>query len=231
MKLAFLFFFSTLSYSSFTQSLDIPLIQVQGSGVVFANPDEILVSISLYNKDMNLVKTRSDHKTQSKKVVSFLRKMGISAEHIQTQRSYIGPKRHHKTKELEFYYASQSINVCVRDMDKYDDLIDGLVDMNVSKVGSPNFRSDDIVSKRSEALRLAMKDAKAKAQMMVAELGQTIGKAKIISEVQNKRTTYNAETYGSQVVSSSASTVGAAQAFSPGQMEIKSVVTVSFELL
>jgi len=230
MRPPFILLLTALSFSTFAQTLEIPLITVRGSGVVFANPYEILVSLSLRNQDMDLVKTRSDHKVQSKQVISFLKKMGIAERHIQTQRSFIGPKWHHKTRKLEYYYATQTINVCVRDLEKYDAIIDGLVDMEVAQIGSPNYRSDIIDEKRSEALRLAMRDAKAKASLMVEELGQTIGKAKLISEYQTKRTTHNAETYGSSVVKSPATTVGAAQAFSPGQMEIKSSVTVSFEL-
>lgn len=231
MKFSCILLLAVIALPSFAQNLDLPLIKVQGSGVVFANPDEILLSITLYNQDKDLAKTRADHKAQSKEVISFLKKMGILERHIQTQRSFIGPKRHHKTKVLEYYYANQTINVCIRDLSKYDDILDGLVDMDVSQLGSPIFRSDLIVEKRSESLRLAMRDAKAKAQMMVAELGQTIGKAKLISEVQNKRTSYNAETYGSTVVTTDVTSVGASQGFAPGQMEIKSIVIISFELL
>ncbi len=231
MNLSYCLLLLTFALPAFTQQLDLPLIKVQGSGVVFANPDEILLSVTLYNQDEDLAKTRADHKAQTKEIISFLKKMGIAERHIQTQRSFIDPKRHHKTKVLEYYYATQSINICIRDMSKYDDILDGLVDLDVSKVGSPNFRSDLIDEKRVESLRLAMKDAKAKAQMMVAELGQTIGKAKLISEVQNKRTSYNAETYGSTIVTTDATSVGATQGFAPGQMEIKSIVIVSFELL
>ncbi len=223
-----IFLFSFLFSSA--QSLEVPLITVRGSAVVFANPDEVLISVSIYGKDMELAKAMDSYQKQSKEVIAFLKSQGIADQHIQTQYVSMGPKRKRNSTELDHYYASQSINVCIRDLSKYDAIMKGLVELNIYKLGQANFRCDDIAERRAEALRLAIRDAKQKAEMLVSELGQTIGKAKLISEIQNQRTSFNAETYGSSVVSTDGTSVGSAQGFAPGQLEIKSIVNVSFIL-
>jgi len=221
-------FLSTLFTQA--QSLDIPLITVQGSAVVFANPDEVLISVSIYKKGPNVAVAREAYLKQSKEVISFLRESGISEKHIQTQYASVGPQRKRNSTEIDHYYARQSINVCIRDLTTYDAILTELTAMDVHKIGQANFRCDDIVERRAEALRLAMKDAKQKAEMLTSEIGQSIGKAKLISEIQNKRTSFNAETYGSSVVATDGTSVGSVQGFAPGQLEIKSIVNVSFEL-
>jgi len=212
------------------QSLDIPLITVQGSAVVFANPDEVLISVTIHQKDKILSNARNAYQKQSKEVISFLRANGIAEEHIQTHYASVGPQRKIHSHEIEHYYAKQTINVCIRDLSKYDEIVNRLVDMDVYQIGQAKFRCDDIAERRAEALRLAMKNAKEKAQMMAEALGQTIGKAKIISEIQNQRTSFNAETYGSSTVRTNGTSLASVQGFAPGQLEIKSIVNISFEL-
>lgn len=230
MKLFTTALFLTYTLFSTAQSLDIPLITVQGSAVVFANPDEVLISVSIYQKSQVVADARAAYEKQSKEVIAFLKSQGVAAQHIQTQYASIGPKRKRNSFELDHYYASQTINVCIRDLNTYDAITKGLIELDVHKIGSANFRCDDIAERRAEALRLAMKDAKDKAQMMATQLGQTIGKAKLINEIQNKSTSFNAETYGSTTVASSGTSVGSTQGFAPGQLEIKSIVNISFEL-
>ncbi len=218
------------SLFSIGQSLDIPLITVRGSAVLFANPDEVLINVHIYKKAENMAAARMAYQKQSKEVIAFLKSNGIADEHIQSQYASAGPKRKRNSTEIDYYYSSQHINVCIRDLSKYDAIVNALIDMDVYGVGSANFRSDDIVELREEALRLAMRDAKKKAEMLTTEIGQTIGKAKLISEIQNSKTSFNAETYGSSTVTTGGTSVGSAQGFAPGQLEIKSIVTVSFEL-
>ena len=224
LSLLLTFIFST------AQSLDIPLITVRGSAVLFANPDEMLMNVQVYQKGASMEEARIAYKKQSKEVIAFFKAKGIADEHIQTQYASAGPKRKRHSTEIEYYYSSQNINVCIRDLSLYDEILDGLIGLEVFKIGSAHFRTDDIVEKREEALRLAMRDAKKKAEMLANEIGQTIGKAKLINEIQSSNTSSNAETYGSSTVSTSGTSVGSTQGFAPGQLEIKSIVTVSFEL-
>jgi uncharacterized protein YggE len=218
------------SIFSISQSLDIPLITVRGSAVLFANPDEVLINIQVFKSDVNMSNARVAFEKQSKDIITFLKSQGIEQKHIQSQYLTAGPKRKRNSSDIENYFSRQNINVCIRDLSKYDDILNGLIDLDVFAINKVTFRTDDIVEKREEALRLAMRDAKKKAEMLAQEIGQTIGKAKLINEIQNQKTIFNAETYGRSTVSTSGTSVGNVQGFAPGQLEIKSIVTVSFEL-
>ena len=207
-----------------------PLITVQGSAVLFANPDEVLLSLVIYKKGENLSEARTAYQIQSKEVISFLKSQGVPDQHIQTQYVTSGPKRKRNSNDIEYYYSRQNINVCIRDLSKFDDILNGLVDLDIHKLGKVSFRADNIADKRQEALKLAIRNAKQKAEMLVNEIGQTIGKAVIINEIQNRSTSHNAENYGASPTVVHGTSITTTQGFAPGQLEVKSIVNVSFEL-
>jgi len=212
------------------QSLDVPLITVQGTAVLFANPDEVLISFTIYKKGESLSEARTAYQIQSKDVISYLKSQGIPDQHIQSHYATSGPKRKRNSNEIEYYFSRQNINVCIRDLSKLDDIINRLVDLDIYELGKVSFRADNIAEKRQEALRLAIRNAKQKAEMLVNEIGQPIGKAKVINEIQNQYTSHNSENYGASSAAANGTSVTSGQGFAPGQLEIKSIVNVSFEL-
>jgi uncharacterized protein YggE len=60
----------------------------------------------------------------------------------------------------------------LRDLSQYDALMEGLVNEGVNKIDNVVFQSSKLAQYQSEARKLAMKDAKLKAEDYVSVLGQ-----------------------------------------------------------
>ena len=212
----------------FAQGNSLPLVTVTGSGTVYAQPDEVLVTITLQSRDQQIEAVRAKSKTLAQNVISYLEEQGIAAEHIQTQYANLGPiYRNYESNEIIRYEAIQMINICIKDLDRYDAIIDGLLKQNIHRVGKPNFRTTDYERYQDEARVLALQAAKAKAQMMATTLEQSIGPAHSIVE-ETFHNSFAPISY--EAVNPSTPPQNQGKSFAPGQLEIQAKVKVSFRL-
>ncbi len=217
--------------SAFAQEVDItesPQITVTGSGTVYATPDEALLSFSVINSNDDIQVARQENQKISAEVITYLKQQGIADKHIQTQYMRVG-KRHRNSHAdgNGKYEASQSISICIDDLTRFEDIMAGLLATGVNNLGSPTFRSTELQKHKDEARKKAVASAKRKAQLLATELGQSIGDAIIIQEGAgggiNRQGAY--ANFGD-----SAPSGGSEAGFAPGQLEVKSSVTVSFRL-
>lgn len=206
------------------------LVSTEGTAVVYAAPDEILMGFQLISKDAVLKVARAENAEKSKAAISFLKSMGIAARHIQTQYVSIRPVTKHKSNVVDYFEARQSIQICIDDLTKYDAVVDGLIAVGVTVLNGPTFRNTEIRKYKDEARKKAIIAAKEKAQLLASTLGQRIGKAYKISEAryannqrQNAYANFRSEESAEADISSE-------EAFAPGQLEVRASINVSFYL-
>lgn len=205
----------------------IPQVSVSGEGKVMVKPDHIVVNFGVENtgKDATEVKKLNDETVD--KVVKFVKKFGISTSDFQTTSVSLNRNYDYEKKKYN-YQASQSISITLKDITKYDALMMGLVDNGINNISDVEFKSSKIEEYKSEARKLAMKDAKHKAEDYVAVLNQKIGKAILISD--------NSQSYYPPPVMYKAEMMAAAVADAPretlavGEIEVTANVSVSFIL-
>lgn len=219
---------TTISISS--QSLNIPLIKTTGTAQVYIPVDEVHFNLQISKTALTIAEARKKNIAIADEVVNLLRKKGIPAKYIQSSSMNISRnyKKHSKKKEWDGFISNQTIYVCLTDPSKYDDILDGLLIMDIASVRGPEYKS----TRAKEAIKKARKDAiviaKEKATELCSSLGQTLGKAKLISE--NFARSANTDTYSSGT-SLVADIDSGDLSFQPGQLVVKASVTVSFELL
>jgi uncharacterized protein YggE len=63
-------------------------------------------------------------------------------------------------KKKHNYNATQTIEILLRDLSKYDELMEGLVDQGINRIDAVTFQSSKLAQYQSEARKLAMKEAK-----------------------------------------------------------------------
>ena len=107
--------------------------------------------------------------------------MNIASADFRTQRVALNPI-YDSEKKKTTYYATQTIEIIVRDLNKYDELMEGLVNQGINRIDNVVFQSSKLAQYESEARKLAMKEAKHKAEDYVSVLGQKIGRAMTISD-------------------------------------------------
>ena len=205
-----------------------PFVAVQGSATEYAIPNEILISFTVHERSDNLITARQQGSQKVREAVEFLKNQGVAEKHIQTQYQNIGTRmKNHDSNEVNFYEFRQSLNVCITNLKTYDTIIDGLINIGIFNVGSPNFRTTELEKIEKEVHKKAVKDAKAKAEMLANELGQSIGKALQISDIGRN----NGENGPAAYMRSSAMESSNAPSFAGGQIEISKTITIYFELL
>jgi uncharacterized protein len=160
------------------ETKQIPMINVSGEGKVKATPDQasILISIETKGSKAAEVKTQNDKKMDA--IIKFIKKSAIAKEDFQTQRVSLNPNYDYDKKKHS-YIATQSLQILLKDLSKYDELMEGLVNEGIDNV---EFKSSKMIQLQSEARKLAVKDAKGKADDFVSVLNQKVGKAFLISD-------------------------------------------------
>lgn len=179
--------FMTISYSQ--EQKQIPSISVSGEGKVKVAPDQASISISIETKGSkaNDVKQQNDKKMDA--ILKFIKNSNIAKEDYQTQRVSLNPNYDYEKKKYS-YIATQTLQILLKDLSKYDVLMEGLVDQGINRIDNVEFKSSKMKELQSDARKLAVKDAKAKAEDFVSVLGQKVGKALLISD--------NSQSYVSQ---------------------------------
>ena len=159
----------------------VPQISVSGEGKVSVKPDQVVVNFGVENtgKDATEVKKLNDETVD--KVLKFIRDFGISTSDFKTTNVSLNLNYDYEKKKYN-YRAYQSITIILKDISKYDGLMMGLVDNGINNISNVEFKSSKLEEYKSEARKLAIKEAKHKAEDYVSVLNQKIGKAMTIND-------------------------------------------------
>ncbi|NMH28829.1 SIMPL domain-containing protein [Flavobacterium silvaticum] len=203
----------------------VPQINVAGQGKVKVTPDQVTISIGIETIGANATDVKKQNDTETEKVVQYLKKANLQKGDVQTQRVSLQPNYDYQKKKYS-YRASQTIQVILRDLNRYDEIMGGLTESGINLINNVEFQSSKIEQSKSEARKLAMQDAKNKAQDYVSVLNQKVGKAITISD--------NSEVhFPSPVMFKMAANAEAAdsrETLALGDIEVTANVQVSFSL-
>jgi hypothetical protein len=207
----------------------VPMINVSGEGKVKVTPDQALISISLETKGPKATDVKKENDTKMDAVIKYIKKWNIAKEDFQTQRVSLYPNYDYEKKKHN-YVATQSVQILLKDLTNYDAIIDGLVDIGINRIDNVEFKSSKFAQLQSDARKLAIKDARAKAEDFVSVLGQKVGKAITISDNSQN---YNPQPIRYMEMKTMAMANDQAmprETLAPGEIEIVTNVSVSFIL-
>ena len=217
--------FVSMSYGQ--EVKQIPQINVNGDGKVKVVPDQATIAVTVETKGNNAkdVKKQNDEKIDA--VLKFIKKMNLASADYKTQRVSLNPQYDYEKKKHS-YNATQTIEILLRDLSKYDELMEGLVNEGINRIDNVTFQSSKLAQYQSEARKLAMKDAKLKAEDYVSVLGQKVGRAMTISD--NSQTYYPQPMYAAMKTMERSDASAPRETLAVGEINITANVTVSFIL-
>lgn len=226
--LALLLITSTLFVQA-QETKPVPQISVSGEGKVKVTPDQAAIVITVETKGANAkdVKKENDQKVEA--VLKFIKKINLPTEDYKTRRVALNLQYEYESKK-RFYSASQTIEILLKDLTKYDSLMEGLVDAGVNRIDGVTFQSSKLAQYQAEARKLAMKDAKAKADDFVSVLGQKVGKALTISDNSSNYYPSPTPVYAMKATMSDAAEATPRETLAIGEIAIVVNVSVSFIL-
>jgi uncharacterized protein YggE len=218
--------FMTMSYGQ--EIKQIPLINVNGEGKVKVAPDQVCISASVETKGNNAKEVKKQNDEKMDAVLKFIKKMNIPTADFKTKQVALNPQYDYEKKKTS-YNATQTVEIIVKDLTKYDELMEGLVQQGINRIDKVSFESSKLAQYQSEARKLAIKDAKTKADEYVSVLGQKVGKAFTISD--NSQVYHPQPMYAAMRMKESADDMGASnETLAIGEIEITANVSISFVL-
>lgn len=203
-----------------------PQINVSGEGKVKVVPDQAFISVSVDTKGNNATDVKKQNDVVVEKVIQAIKKSNLPKEDVQTKRITLNPIYDYEKKKYS-YSATQTIEILLKDLGKYDAIMENLVDAGINRISNVEFRSSKIEQYKSEARKQAMKEAKVKAEDYVSVLGQKVGKALTISD--NTQVYYPQPMY-SMAMDKSAESAMPRETLAIGEISVTANVNVSFNL-
>jgi uncharacterized protein YggE len=182
MKKAFLIIiFSSFIGSQAQELRALPQISVSGEGKIIAVPDQVFISIAVETKGTNATDVKKQNDATIEKVLQFITKFKVPKSDVQTKSISLNPQYDYEKKKRN-YNATQTIEILLKNITQYDSLMEGLVDAGINRINGVEFKTSKLKQYQSEARKLAMKEAKSKAEDYVFVLGQKVGKALSITD-------------------------------------------------
>ena len=203
-----------------------PTVDVSGEGTVRVVPDEVTINIRVENTGENTKTLKRQNDATVSEVLKFLKQMKIADKDVRTEYMNLTKNYDYNTKTYTFA-ANQSLSVKLRDLSKYEQVIDGLLDTGINRIDGITFSSSQRETLESEARKKAVAHAKMKASEYASVLNQKVGKAISISEFTNSGGPQ--PVYRMAMMESTSADQGGATV-SLGEMEIRTTVNVRFML-
>ena len=203
-----------------------PQVNVNGEGSVKIKPDYAIISIGSEIKELDSAKAKKQNDDIIAKMIQVIKKAQIQEKDFQTDRINLYKTREYQEKK-DYFVASQSINITLRNLEQYEKLMSDLMNAGANSIQGVEFKSTKTETVASEIRAKAVLNAKKKAEDYAGALNQNIGKALIISD---QSMVNNPRVYMMKANAMSADAAGMEQTLAVGEIEISTNVNVVFEL-
>jgi uncharacterized protein YggE len=152
-------------------------ITINGTGTVTAVPDVAVATIAISVEGSTAKAAQNDANKKSVAVVDYLKKAGIKEADIKTSGYNINPQYDYSSGKniIHGYQVTQSLTVKIRDMDKANTILDGVVSAGANQVNGLSFEIDKPDQLKADARKKAIDDANKKARELEDQLGVDLG--------------------------------------------------------
>jgi uncharacterized protein len=202
-------------------------ITASGEGSIEATPDVAYVNIGVITEGVELAKIQTDNAEKMTKVIESLKQLGIKKDEMKTTNYNVNPKyewnKDTGKSSIVGYTVSNTLEVTINDITITGSLLDGVVTNGSNIVNSVRFGLKNGTELYNQALELAVKDAKAKAEAMGKGLDLTDIQPLKITEASNRNTPVY---YDRGAVAMEAAKVSTP--ISEGELKVKANVSVEF---
>jgi uncharacterized protein len=232
-------------YLAYTQAKymgrGISTISVQGTSDRSVTPDVATFTFSVMAEDVDANAAQQKSATSMQSITDYLKAQGVAPEDIKTVYYNLYPRYEYTGSECNEwgycspggqrvvgYTADESISVKIHDITKAAELIAGVGSNGATNISGLSFTIDDPDALKEEIRAEAIADAREKADRLAESLGVRLGKLSYFYEEQ-PYPPYNYG-YGGMMMEKSADASMSAPSIAPGQNEITSTVTLTYEI-
>ncbi|MFO7709819.1 MAG: SIMPL domain-containing protein [Desulfobacterales bacterium] len=209
-----------------------PTITVSGTADVAAAPDRAQVSLGAIVETRQAADAQSQLAQIVQRVLKEIKALGVPDERIRTAGAsltpvYAQPKPKPDPEpegpRIVGYRATNSVRVQLDDVDRVGAVIDAGIAAGANQLSNLSFELRDDLAHRKQALYLAAREARVKAEAIADALGLQLGEVLEVRE-DGAQAAYPMERRF-------AASAAAGTPIQPGQVQVAAAVTVRFRLI
>jgi|Deesub1362A_J573_1020465.scaffolds.fasta_scaffold00057_84 hypothetical protein len=206
-------------------------LQVNAIGTLKATPDIAVISFGVITQDEDPNKALKANSEKMNEVISALERLGITDENITTSQVALYPEyeedkiREGEMRRIVGYKAVNTVKVTVSSGDDIGRIIDEAVRSGANEVRGLYFKLSEIKSAivYREALKIAVSEAKEKAEIIADSMGIKLAGPLKVSESGPIMPARSKALAVEELV-------GTSTPVSPGELEVSASVYVEFEI-
>ncbi|MDD5590198.1 MAG: SIMPL domain-containing protein [Candidatus Portnoybacteria bacterium] len=147
-------------------------ITINGEGKIFAKPDIGQISLSVITEAKSVADAQKNNNEKMNKIIETIEATGVDEKDIKTANYNIYPKYQYTYGKsvLIGYEVSQTLEIKIRNLDKFGEIIAKATENGANQVGSLTFTFDDPEKLKTEARQKAIENAREKAEALADAL-------------------------------------------------------------
>lgn len=211
---------------------DAPLM-VTGSGTVYGSPDVALLTLGVNANHDNLEYALNDANNRVMAIREILTNNGLKLQDIRTTSFNIYPDERYNNGNVSSttFRVENILTIRVTDLTQVGEILTSSISAGANRVQRVEYSMSDSSAMQQEARRLAVANARAKAEELAGLAGVTLGAVTRISEVESSNY-YGAISPMSNesIIMPSADRSAIDVPVSGGQLSVSVTVNMGFEL-
>lgn len=205
-------------------------VNVIGEGIVKIQPDEVVIKSRIEHEGESAAAVKAENDKVVNSIIKYLKSQGIAEKDIETDYLNLNKRyiyNNNGQDRTEKYVANQAISITLHDIKIYEKIMKGLLDNGLNRIDGVQFQSSEMEKYEKEARKKAVLNAKEMAEQLADPLGQEIGKAVSINQIEFNQVQ---PMYRIMNESMDMKASNDQQTIAPGELEVKVRVNISFEL-
>ncbi|MDT8898457.1 SIMPL domain-containing protein [Thermanaerothrix sp. 4228-RoL] len=159
-------------------------LNVGGNGKVYVVPDLAYIYVGVRTEAEDVASALSKNNEQAQAIVNLLKERGVAEKDIQTSAFNVYPQQNIGPDGEVLgtkFVVENTVFITARDLSQLGSLLDAVVRVGANTIYGISFDVADRAKAEAEARRLAVEDAKARAQELAAAVGVTLGEVQNVS--------------------------------------------------
>ena len=167
---------------------DPPTLTVTGTGEVSVAPDMATLRIGVETRAETAAAAVAANNQAAQAIIDTVKENGVAAEDIQTANFSVSPVYDETSYQrpegprIVGYQATNQVVTRIRDLDRLPELLDATVGSGANRIDGLEFALADDTATADEARRLAVQDARRKAEVLAEAAGVRLGEIRSIGE-------------------------------------------------
>lgn len=206
-------------------------LSVSGEGLYRTRPDLARVNVGVVTEGPTARVASEENARKMTRVMEALRSAGIAAEKVRTVQIAIEPvydyQQPNGPPRLRGFRARNVVEATTDDLERLGEVLDAVIAVGGNTVEGIQFELADLGAAQAEALRVAVADARRKAEALAAAAGLRLG------EIHEINATYGGPPIpwiGAQAALMEARVDAAPPPVSPGELTVSANVQVVYRL-